>query len=173
MQARIQDVALENQQRVSFLLNKTDRGAKFLQNQRSLQLSNTRLEALPDNISKRTRINPLIYYNPENTLAQIGATGPTGSTGAVGPTGPTGSTGLTGPTGPTGTGGPTGPTGSTGPTTYPGVGVALSTGSAWNTSLGYGSTNTASTLVQRDASGDFSAGTITASKYVGVSGGTF
>ena len=72
VQARIQDVALENQQRVSFLLNKTDRGAKFLQNQRSLQLSNTRLEALPDNISKRTRINPLIYYNPENTLAEIG-----------------------------------------------------------------------------------------------------
>jgi hypothetical protein len=74
-----------------------------------------------------------------------GPTGPTGPTGAAstvaGPTGPTGSTGATGaggPTGPTGTtgaGGPTGPTGSAGPTTYPGAGIAVSTGSAWGTSL--------------------------------------
>ena len=35
------------------------------------------------------------------------------------------------------------------------------------------STNTASKLVARDSNGDFSAGTITATKYVGVSGGTF
>ena len=76
-----------------------------------------------------------------------GPTGPTGSTGApgaAGPTGPTGSTGATGavgPTGPTGstgaTGntGPTGPTGATGTMTYPSAGVAVSTGSAWGTSL--------------------------------------
>ena len=76
-----------------------------------------------------------------------GPTGPTGSTGATGaggPTGPTGSTGATGaggPTGPTGStgatgaGGPTGPTGASGPTTYPGSGIAVSTGSAWGTSL--------------------------------------
>lgn len=76
-----------------------------------------------------------------------GPTGPTGSTGApgaAGPTGPTGSTGATGavgPTGPTGstgaTGntGPTGPTGATGTMTYPGAGVAVSTGSVWGTSL--------------------------------------
>jgi hypothetical protein len=70
-----------------------------------------------------------------------GPTGPTGATGAAGPTGPTGptgSTGLTGPTGPTGAdstvAGPTGPTGATGPTTYPGAGLAVSTGSAWGTS---------------------------------------
>jgi hypothetical protein len=35
------------------------------------------------------------------------------------------------------------------------------------------SANTASKLVARDASGDFSAGVITATKFVGVSGGTF
>ena len=52
-------------------------------------------------------------------------------------------------------------------------GVAVSTGSAWTTSLAYASANTASALVQRDSNGDFSAGTITATKYVGVSGGTF
>jgi hypothetical protein len=36
---------------------------------------------------------------------------------------------VSGPTG------PTGPTGATGPTIYPGVGIAVSTGSAWGTSL--------------------------------------
>jgi hypothetical protein len=72
VQTPVQDVALENQNRISYLLNKTNRGSKFIQNQRSLQLSNTRIESTPDNISKRTRINPLIYYNPQNTLIQIG-----------------------------------------------------------------------------------------------------
>lgn len=68
-----------------------------------------------------------------------GATGPTGVGGptgpASGPTGPTGAGGPTGPTGPTGTTGTGGPTGPTGPTTFPGVGIAVSTGSAWGTSL--------------------------------------
>ena len=77
----------------------------------------------------------------------VGPTGPTGAVGAAstvaGPTGPTGPqgdastvAGPTGPTGPTGAGstvaGPTGPTGATGPTTYPAVGIAVSTGTAWN-----------------------------------------
>lgn len=80
----------------------------------------------------------------KNTTA-VGPTGPTGATGAAGaagptgPTGATGATGLTGPTGPTGAAstvaGPTGPTGSTGPTVYPGAGIAVSTVSAWGTSL--------------------------------------
>jgi len=76
----------------------------------------------------------------KNTLA-VGPTGPTGSTGSTGPTGPTGATGdagTAGPTGPTGTTGNTGsggPTGPTGPTTYPASGIAVSTGTAWNTSL--------------------------------------
>lgn len=48
------------------------------------------------------------------------------------------------------------------PMTYPGSGVAVSTGTAWGTSLVAASANTASALVQRDASGNFSAGTITA-----------
>jgi hypothetical protein len=72
-----------------------------------------------------------------------GAVGPTGPTGAdstvVGPTGPTGATGaastVAGPTGPTGSIGPTGPTGSSATMVYPSVGIALSTGTAWNTSL--------------------------------------
>ena len=67
-----------------------------------------------------------------------GPTGPTGTAGATGPTGPTGTAGTNGPTGPTGTTGntgPTGPTGANGPTVYPGAGLAVSTGSAWGTSL--------------------------------------
>lgn len=40
-----------------------------------------------------------------------------------------------GPTGPTGGIGPTGPMGPTGSTTYPSSGIAVSTGSAWGTSL--------------------------------------
>jgi hypothetical protein len=111
-----------------------------------------------------------------------GATGPTGDTGPqglVGPTGPTGPQGIQGPTGapgatgPTGIQGPTGPTGATGPTLYPASGVAVSTGTAWGTSLVAASTNTASALVQRDTNGDFAARIITATSYVGVSGGTF
>lgn len=79
---------------------------------------------------------------PTGDTGAVGPTGPTGNTGAVGPTGPTGDTGAVGPTGPTGpTGaastvaGPTGPTGAQGPTIYPGAGIAVSTGSAWGTSL--------------------------------------
>lgn len=88
---------------------------------------------------------------PAGTSGGTGATGPTGPTGptgvagaagTTGPTGPTGTAGANGPTGPTGaTGaassvpGPTGPTGAQGPTIYPGVGIAVSTGSGWGTSL--------------------------------------
>jgi hypothetical protein len=65
--------------------------------------------------------------------------GVSGPTGPGGPTGPTGAAstvaGPTGPTGDAGTPGVTGPTGATGPTTYPGAGVAVSTGTAWGTSL--------------------------------------
>lgn len=69
--------------------------------------------------------------------------GPTGPQGIAGPTGPTGSTGaastVAGPTGPTGAAstvaGPTGPTGAAGTMTYPSAGIALSTGTAWGTSL--------------------------------------
>jgi hypothetical protein len=45
---------------------------------------------------------------------------------------------------------------------YPGAGVAVSNGSAWGTSLVAASANTANALVQRDGSGNFTAGTITA-----------
>jgi hypothetical protein len=51
--------------------------------------------------------------------------------------------------------------------------VAVSTGTAWGTSLVAASANTASALVQRDTNGDFTARIITATSYVGVSGGTF
>ena len=89
----------------------------------------------------------------ENTTA-VGPTGPTGPTGAAstvaGPTGPTGAAStVAGPTGPTGAAstvagptGPTGATGATGPTTYPGAGIANSTGSAWGTSYTTSGTGT-------------------------------
>jgi hypothetical protein len=54
--------------------------------------------------------------------------------GVAGPTGPTGATGAASTVA-----GPTGPTGTQGPTVYPGAGIAVSTGSAWNTS--YSGTN--------------------------------
>jgi hypothetical protein len=60
--------------------------------------------------------------------------------------------------------------GATGPTTYPGTGVAVSTGTAWGTSLVAASANTASALVQRDGSGNFTAGTITAALTGNASG---
>ena len=77
----------------------------------------------------------------------VGPTGPTGAVGAAstvaGPTGPTGPQGdastVAGPTGPTGPDGAAstvvGPTGPQGPTVYPAAGVAVSTGTAWGTSL--------------------------------------
>jgi hypothetical protein len=49
--------------------------------------------------------------------------------------------------------------------------VAVSSGTAWGTSLGYTSANTANFLVQRDASGDFVANNITA--VGGIAGGLF
>lgn len=82
---------------------------------------------------------------PGSASTVAGPTGPTGAQGnastVAGPTGPTGPQGnastVAGPTGPTGVAGSVGnlgPTGPTGPTTYPAVGVAVSTGTAWDTS---------------------------------------
>jgi hypothetical protein len=69
-------------------------------------------------------------------VGPTGNTGPTGPQGIVGPTGPQGNVGPTGPTGAASTvAGPTGATGSAGPTIYPASGIAVSTGTAWNTSL--------------------------------------
>jgi ferredoxin-NADP reductase len=56
---------------------------------------------------------------------------------------------------------------------YPDAGVAVSTGTGWDTSLDYDSANVGDALVLRDADGDFSAGVITANSYVGIEGGTF
>lgn len=103
-----------------------------------------------------------VMYTQLGPTGATGALGPTGPTGAsiTGPTGPTGAAStVAGPTGPTGSIGATGPTGAQGPTTYPGSGVAVSTGSAWNTSLSYGITPVANSLVQRDSSGYISSGT--------------
>jgi hypothetical protein len=79
---------------------------------------------------------------PTGAQGVQGVGGPTGPTGIAGPTGPTGPqgnnstvAGPTGPTGSTGTGGPTGPTGSSATMVYPGAGIAVSTGTAWSTSL--------------------------------------
>ena len=135
----------------------------------------------------------------ENTFA-VGPTGPTGSAGPTGPTGaastvagPTGPTGaqgdpstVAGPTGPTGAAstvaGPTGPTGSTGPTTYPGAGIANSTGSAWGTSYTTSGTGTvvalaaAPTLTNPTVT-DYvesvvSIGTVTSSSTLSLTNGT-
>jgi hypothetical protein len=78
---------------------------------------------------------------PQGTQGATGPTGPQGTQGIqgvpgdVGPTGPQGTAGSAGPTGPTGSTGAAGPTGPTGPTTYPAAGIAVSTGTAWGTSL--------------------------------------
>jgi hypothetical protein len=72
------DVAAENRARIDYLLNKTSRGIQFVQHQKGLTLSNTRLE--PTNASNaKTRISPQIIYNPNNTLAQIGEDPSTGT----------------------------------------------------------------------------------------------
>jgi hypothetical protein len=59
---------------------------------------------------------------------------------------------------------------------WPSPGVAVSNGSAWTTSLSYGSASTANSLVQRDSTNSFSANTITAntvnSTFLGTWSGT-
>lgn len=65
-----QQVALENRERISKLLKNTSRGYQFIQKQKSLSLSNTRLESLTT--ANSSRINSLAIYNEKNTLEQIG-----------------------------------------------------------------------------------------------------
>ena len=91
-----------------------------------------------------------------------GINGSAGTSGFSGFSGSNGSAGASGTSGFSGFSGRSGFSGGTGPTVYPGAGVAVSTGSSWNTSLTATNANTGSALVQRDASGNFSAGTITA-----------
>ena len=106
------------------------------------------------------RVPAVVFTATQVMYTQLGPTGATGIQGPTGPTGPTGAAStVAGPTGPTGSIGATGPTGAQGPTTYPGSGVAVSTGSAWNTSLSYGITPVANSLVQRDSNGYISSGT--------------
>jgi hypothetical protein len=64
-------VAKENQDRVTLLLNTTGRGYKFVQNQKNLTFSNSRIESTVFE-SSRLRFTPLAIYNPSLTLAQIG-----------------------------------------------------------------------------------------------------
>lgn len=91
-----------------------------------------------------------------------GFSGYSGSNGAAGASGFSGFSGRSGYSGFNGLSGFSGFSGATGPTSYPGAGVALSTGSSWAASLAYSSSNSGSALVQRDGSGNFSAGTISA-----------
>jgi hypothetical protein len=78
---------------------------------------------------------------PQGIQGIQGAAGATGPQGATGPKGDTGNTGATGPQGiqgiqgATGATGPQGATGLTGTTVYPTLGIAVSTGIAWGTSL--------------------------------------
>ena len=77
---------------------------------------------------------------PQGPKGDTGNTGPTGATGPKGDTGDTGPQGPQGPKGDTGDTGPQGPQGiqgiqgEPGTMTYPGAGVAISTGTAWDTS---------------------------------------
>ena len=89
---------------------------------------------------------PQGIVGPTGSQGIQGDAGPTGPQGATGPTGPQGIQGDLGPTGPQGiqgiqgVTGPTGATGSAGPTIYPSAGVAISTGTAWATSVAPGTT---------------------------------
>jgi hypothetical protein len=74
---------------------------------------------------------------PTGPIGLTGSQGPIGETGPqgpIGPIGPTGPQGPIGPIGPTGPQGPIGPIGPSGSTVYPGTGIAVSTGSSWDTS---------------------------------------
>jgi hypothetical protein len=64
-----------------------------------------------------------------------GYSGETGASGISGYSGVNGVSGFSGYSGSVGTSGFSGYSGATGPTTYPGAGIALSTGSAWGTSF--------------------------------------
>jgi hypothetical protein len=63
--------ARENQERVALLLNTTGRGFRFIQNQKNLTFSNSRLEST-GNQSSKLRFTSLAFYDPNVTLAQIG-----------------------------------------------------------------------------------------------------
>ena len=102
---------------------------------------------------------------PAGPTGAAGATGPAGSTGpagpagSTGPAGPSGATGATGSTGATGPAGPTGATGSTGP-----AGPTGATGPAGTNGTNLTATplDVPSTIVSRDASGNFAASRINA-----------
>jgi hypothetical protein len=64
-----------------------------------------------------------------------GSTGTSGFSGFSGATGANGTNGTSGYSGFSGASGISGYSGATGPTTYPSTGIAVSTGSAWGTSL--------------------------------------
>ena len=95
---------------------------------------------------------------PQGAAGPKGDAGDAGADGATGPKGDTGDTGLTGPQGIQGiqgVAGPKGDTGDTGPQGIQGIqGVKGDTGDTTPSA----STNTPSTLVLRDASGNFAAG---------------
>jgi len=100
-------------------------------------------------------------YSGFSGFSGVGLSGVSGISGYSGYSG-IGFSGFSGYSGETGISGYSGYSGLTGPTVYPSSGVAVSTGSAWGSSLTATDANTASALVQRDASGNFSAGTIAA-----------
>jgi hypothetical protein len=74
------------------------------------------------------------FTGSKGDQGDIGYTGSKGDQGDTGETGLTGFTGSKGDQGDIGFTGSTGFTGSAGPTVYPGAGIAVSTGTAWDTS---------------------------------------
>lgn len=125
------------------LLNGTDDTATFASGTVTIPKADiTKLANLTTNgFVKTSGGDGTLSIDATGPVGPTGPTGATGSTGATGPTGPTGpagadgAAGATGATGPTGPTGATGATGATGPTVYPLLGIALSTGSAWDTSI--------------------------------------
>jgi len=100
----------------------------YVANVISVNSSSGRIFVKVQNGYELDEIHDVLITAPTGGQALVydGASGLWKNTTAVGPTGPTGATGSTGTTG---------ATGPTGPTTYPAAGIAVSTGTAWTTSL--------------------------------------
>lgn len=113
--------------------------------------------------------NASVTNSGTTSAAVLNFTVPRGATGANGATGATGAVGLQGPQGIQGVKGDTGAQGPAGPAPA-GTGAVVVSNGTLGTPVGYGTANVASTLVQRDASGNFSAGTITANVTGNVTG---
>ena len=114
--------------------------------------------------------NAAVTNSGTTSAAVFNFTVPRGATGEAGPQGPQGFVGPQGPQGVKGDVGNTGPQGPAGPAPA-GTGAVVVSNGVLGTPVGYGTTNIANTLVQRDSSGNFLAGIITGNLTGNVTGG--